>query len=178
MASRLQFGNVQFEVFGKLTSVSFFKLHEKPWYFILLVNNVHEKLRVNYIFDSFVHSHRPTACVILFIPGVGTEEKLILKSKNIPPNLLADNFFPYPTLDFLDLDFFNTISFIFPKTTTSQSNRNFSYSMLPSSCSSLHERIGKTRSRFWQTMNRDWPQKENITLWSTGIFGNTSRHSS
>ena len=58
----------------------------------------------------------------LFIPGVGTEEKLILKSKNMPPNLLADNFFL--TQPSHGLDFFNTISFLFTKTTTSQSNRN------------------------------------------------------
>ena len=48
-----------------------------------------------------------------------------------------------PTQPSHGLDFFNAISFIFPKTTTSQSNRNFSYFMLPSSCSSLLERIRK-----------------------------------
>ena len=36
-------GRVQFEVFGKLTSVCFSKLHEKP-YLVLLVSNIHEKI--------------------------------------------------------------------------------------------------------------------------------------
>ena len=40
----------------------------------------------------------------------------------MPPNLLADNFFL--TQPSHGLDFFNTISFLFTKTTTSQSNRN------------------------------------------------------
>jgi hypothetical protein len=31
------------EVFEKLASVCFFKLHEKPYYY-LLINNIHEKI--------------------------------------------------------------------------------------------------------------------------------------
>ena len=31
-------GRVQFEVFEKLTSVCFFKLHEKPYYYLLIIH--------------------------------------------------------------------------------------------------------------------------------------------
>ena len=41
-------GRVQFEVFEKLTSVCFFKLHEKPYYYLLIIYM--KKFRVNYIF--------------------------------------------------------------------------------------------------------------------------------
>jgi hypothetical protein len=34
----------------------------------------------------------------LFIPGVGTEEKLIEKRKKQPPTLSINHFFPYPTI--------------------------------------------------------------------------------
>jgi hypothetical protein len=34
----------------------------------------------------------------LFIPGVGTEEKLIGKRKKQPPTLSINHFFPYPTI--------------------------------------------------------------------------------
>ena len=40
-------GRVQFEVFEKLTSVCFFKLHEKPYYYLLIIYM--KKIRVNYI---------------------------------------------------------------------------------------------------------------------------------
>ncbi len=39
---------VNFEVFEKLTSVCFFKVHEKPYYFLLIIYM--KKFRVNYIF--------------------------------------------------------------------------------------------------------------------------------
>ncbi len=41
-------GRVQFEVFEKLTSVCFFKLHEKPYYYLLIIYM--KKFSVNYIF--------------------------------------------------------------------------------------------------------------------------------
>ncbi len=41
-------GRVQFEDFKKLTSVCFFKLHEKPYYYLLIIYM--KKFRVNYIF--------------------------------------------------------------------------------------------------------------------------------
>jgi hypothetical protein len=34
----------------------------------------------------------------LFIPGVGTEEKLIAKRKKQPPTFSVNHFFPYPTI--------------------------------------------------------------------------------
>ncbi len=40
----------------------FFKLHEKPYYYLLIIYM--REFRVNYIY-SCVHSHRPSACVIL-----------------------------------------------------------------------------------------------------------------
>ena len=41
-------GRVQFDVFEKLTSVCFFKLHEKPYYYLLIIYM--KKIRVSYIF--------------------------------------------------------------------------------------------------------------------------------
>jgi hypothetical protein len=42
----------------------------------------------------------------LFIPGVGTEEKLIEKRKKQPPTLSINHFFPYPTIAWLGFLFY------------------------------------------------------------------------
>ncbi len=49
-------GRVQFEVFEKLTSVCFFKLHEKLYYYLLIIYM--KKIRVNYIFICSVNGHQ------------------------------------------------------------------------------------------------------------------------
>ncbi len=41
-------GRVQFDVFEKLTSVFFFKLHEKPYYYLLMIYL--KKFKINYVF--------------------------------------------------------------------------------------------------------------------------------
>ncbi len=50
-SKKIEIARVKFEVFEKLTSVCFFKLHEKPYYYLLIIYT--KKFRVNN-----VHSHR------------------------------------------------------------------------------------------------------------------------
>ena len=48
-------GRVRFGVVEKLTSVCFFKLHEKPYYY-LIINNIHEKIVQSRAYSKSIHS--------------------------------------------------------------------------------------------------------------------------
>jgi hypothetical protein len=52
---------------------------------------------LNHVTYSLIEKFVVRECS-LFIPGVGTEEKLIEKRKKQPPTLSINHFFPYPTI--------------------------------------------------------------------------------